>query len=268
MPKFVSQTFLDHIVPGTTVGQMVPLKRVSPNPEQPRKRYRQEDIEELAASIREHGLINPITVDEHFRIIAGERRWLACRLAGLEEIPVIVRERSYEVSLVENLQRRDLHPLDEAEGFQRLVEDFGYTQTEIARRVGKDQSIISKTISLLKLPDEIKEDYEALQTVSRDLLLQVLDEPTKAQQLALWERIKRERLSARAVKRERKGEPVVSPRTFIRSVQAMHKRVARLDIGMLKPKERDRLRTHLEETIDELSRMLKRLEGKKGKKGS
>lgn len=266
MPKFVSQTFLDHIVPGVTVGQMVPLRRVTPNPEQPRKRYRQEDIEDLAASIREHGLINPITVDEKFQIIAGERRWQACRLAGLEEIPVIVRQRSYEISLVENLQRRDLHPIDEAEGFQRLVDDFGYTQVEIAKRVGKDQSIISKTLSLLKLPAEIKDDYHAVESVTRDLLLQVLDEPTKEQQLALWSRIKNERLSARAVKRERKGEPEVSPRVFIRSVQTLHKRVAHFDLVALKPKERDRLRAQLAQAIDELSRMLKKIEGKKERK--
>lgn len=263
MPKFVSQTFLDHIVPGASVGQMVPLKRVTPNPDQPRKRYRQEDIEDLAASIREHGLINPITVDERFQIIAGERRWHACNLVGLEEVPVIVRQRSYEVSLVENLQRRDLHPLDEAEGFQKLVDDFGYTQVEIAKRVGKDQSIISKTISLLRLPDEVKEDYEAVQAVTRDLLLQLLDEPTPEQQIALWNRIKSERLSARAVKRERKGEVVVSPRIFLRSVQTLNKRITRFDVEMLKPKERDRLRGQLEQTIDDLSQMLRKIGGKK-----
>ncbi|MBM3263341.1 MAG: ParB/RepB/Spo0J family partition protein [candidate division Zixibacteria bacterium] len=266
MPKFVSKTFLDHIVPGAAVGQMVALRRVMPNPEQPRKRYRQEDIEELAASIREHGLINPITVDEKYRIIAGERRWQACQLAGLEEIPVIVRQRSYEVSLVENLQRRDLHPIDEAEGFQRLVEDFGYTQMEIARRVGKDQSIISKTLSLLKLPTEIKDDYAAVESVSRDLLLQVLDEPTRERQLALWARIKSERLSARAVKREKKGEAEVSPRVMLRSFQSLHRRVVRFDLSTLKPRDRDRLRAELTQTINELARVLKKIEGKKEKK--
>lgn len=260
MPKFVSNKFLDHIVPGAAVGQMVLTKRVTPNPDQPRKRYSQEDIEDLANSIRAHGLINPITVDEQYQIIAGERRWTACNLIKLEEIPVIVRERSYEVSLVENLQRRDLHPIDEAEGYQRLA-DFGHTQIEIAKRVGKDQSIISKTLSLLKLPMAIKDDYEIIQDISRDLLLQVLNEPTLERQMALWNRIKNERLSARAVKREKKGEPAVTPRTFIRNVQTLHKRVERLDIKILKPKERDTLRTHVEQTIDELSKVLKQLKG-------
>lgn len=267
MPKFVSQSFLDHIVPDTSVGQIVSLSKITPNPEQPRKRYNREDIEDLAASIREHGLINPITVDEKYRIIAGERRWQACQVAGLTEVPVIVRERSYEVSLVENLQRRDLHPLDEAEGFQRLV-DFGHTQTEIAKRVGKDQSIISKTLSLLKLPKEIKDDYDAMHNVSRDLLLQVVNEPTLERQMTLWRRIKQEQLSARAVKRQKKGEPAVTPRTFIRSVQALHKRMDRLNVRELKQKDRERLRTHLQETIEELSKVLKKLGDKKGKKKS
>lgn len=258
MPKFVSQTFLDHIVPGVEVGQIVPIKRLKPNPEQPRKRYRQDELEELAASIKAHGLINPITVDENYQIIAGERRWRACLLAELQEVPVIVRERSYEVSLVENLQRRDLHPLDEAEGYQYLVES-GHTQKQIAERVGKDQSIISKTLSLLKLPEEIKQDYEAMHNVSRDLLLQVVNEPTRQRQLALWKRIKQEQLSARAVKRQKKGIPAVTPRNFIRSVQALHKRVGRLDYGRLKPKERETLQKHLEETIDTFSKVLERL---------
>ena len=265
MPKFVSESFLDHIVPGASVGQLVPLAHLSPNPEQPRKRYRQEEIEELATSIREYGLINPITVDENYRIIAGERRWLACKLVELDEVPVIVRERSYEVSLVENLQRQDLHPLDEAEGYQRLV-DFGHTQMEIARRVGKDQSIISKTLSLLKLPLEIRDDYESMHNVSRDLLLQVVNESTLERQMALWHRIKQEQLSARAVKREKKGQPTVTSRTFIRSVQALHQRVGRLDIEELKQKDRDRLRVHLEETISELNGVLKKLDDKKSKK--
>lgn len=265
MPKFVSNTFLDHIVPGEAVGQMVPTKRVTPNPDQPRKRYSQEDIEVLANSIREHGLINPITVDEHYQIIAGERRWTACTLIGLADIPVIVRERNYELSLVGNLQLRDLHPIDEAEGYQRLV-DFGHKQTEIAKRVGKDQSIISKTLSLLKLPTAIKDDYDIIQDVSRDLLIQVVNEPTLERQMALWNRIKNERLSAHAVKREKKGEPTVTPRTFIRNVQALHKRIERLDVHVFKPKERDTLRTHVEQTISELSKVLKQLDGKKKKK--
>ena len=248
MPKFVSDSFLDHIVPGASVGQLVPLAHLSPNPEQPRKRYRQEEIEELAASIREHGLINPITVDESYRIIAGERRWLACKQAELDEVPVIVRERSYEVSLVENLQRQDLHPLDEAEGYQRLV-DFGHTQMEIARRVGKDQSIISKTLSLLKLPQEIRDDYESMHNVSRDLLLQVVNEGTLERRMALWRRIKQEQLSARAVKREKKGEPAVTPRTFIRSVQALHQRVGRLDVQDLKQKGKVNQRIHISSII-------------------
>lgn len=262
MPKFVSQSLLDHIAPGGDVGQVVPIDRVTPNPEQPRKRYRQDEIEALAQSIRSHGLINPITVDEHYRIIAGERRWQACKLAGLKEIPVIVRERSYEVSLVENLQRRDLHPLDEAEGYQHLVE-LGYTQTQIAERVGKDQSVISKSLSLLKLPEAILSDYDAMHNLSRDLLLQVVNEPTLARQMALWQRIKQEQVSARALKREKRQEPAVTPRVFIRSIQALHQRVERLDVQQLKPKDRERLRAHVEQTIAHLSKMLKKLDGKK-----
>lgn len=139
------------------------LSDVEPNPEQPRKVFNEEQLIALAESIRENGLIQPIIVakesDGFYRIISGERRWRACKLAGLETISAIVRDygdqKSVQVALVENLQREDLNPVEEAEGYQYLMDRFDLTQEEVASKVGKSRSGIANTMRLLSLPDDV-----------------------------------------------------------------------------------------------------------------
>ena len=129
----------------------VPLHRIEPNPEQPRKDFDEELLQELSESISVHGLIQPLTVREtdpgYYQIIAGERRWRACRMAGLAEVPVVVIEaddcKAMELALIENLQRSDLNCVEEALGYQTLVEDFGLTQEECSSRVGKSRSAVA-----------------------------------------------------------------------------------------------------------------------------
>ncbi|HEX9756242.1 MAG TPA: ParB/RepB/Spo0J family partition protein [Nitrospiria bacterium] len=137
----------------------VSVNRIHPNPYQPRKAFDEKDLSELTDSVKEKGVIQPLLVrkeGEHFELIAGERRWRAAKLAGLEFVPVMVREASgtelLELALVENIQRRDLNPIEAAKAFRQLVEEFGLTQEEIARRVGKDRSTITNTLRLLTLP--------------------------------------------------------------------------------------------------------------------
>ena len=142
----------------------LPLQYVEPNPNQPRKSFDEEDLAALADSIREHGLIQPLAVravgNGFYQIIAGERRWRAARLAGLEELPVIVLEADeravMELALVENLQRQDLNPLEEAEGYRALMQDFGLTQEQAAARVGKSRPAVANALRLLALPEEIR----------------------------------------------------------------------------------------------------------------
>jgi len=141
-----------------------PLEALKPSPYQPR--LKKEGLEELAESIREKGVLQPLLVREItpglYEIVAGERRFQAARLAGLEKIPVIVKDLSpqeaLELALIENLQREDLNPIEEARGYQRLMQEFGLTQEEVAQRVGKSRAAVANTLRLLRLPEDIQED--------------------------------------------------------------------------------------------------------------
>jgi ParB family chromosome partitioning protein len=143
----------------------VPVSAISPNPMQPRTSLDPQALEDLAASIGQHGLIQPLIVTqqgpERYQLIAGERRWQAARMAGLAAVPVIVKEATpqqvLELALVENIQRADLNPLEEAAAFRQLVDEFGLTQEQVADRVGKSRVAVTNTIRLLRLPAEVKQ---------------------------------------------------------------------------------------------------------------
>ncbi len=143
----------------------VPHSDIQPNPAQPRRQFKDEELAELAQSIKEHGILQPILVSERtdggYEIIAGERRWRAAGLAGLTVMPVIVKEiaeeKKLEIALIENIQREDLNPIEEAFAYKRLAEEFGLTQQQIADKVGKSRSAIANMVRLLELPEEIRE---------------------------------------------------------------------------------------------------------------
>lgn len=142
----------------------LPLQRIEPNPNQPRKRFDEVELQALADSIAQHGLLQPLAVRDmgngYYQIIAGERRWRACRLAGLFEVPVTVVEADdrtvMELALVENLQREDLNPMEEAEGYRVLLEEYGLTQEQAAQQVGKSRSAVANALRLLTLSDEVR----------------------------------------------------------------------------------------------------------------
>jgi len=143
---------------------LLAIEAVERNPDQPRKRFDELKLEELAASIREHGVVEPILVRREgskYRIVAGERRWRAAQRAGLREVPAILREASdreaFELALVENLQRADLNAIEEAEAYEVLSRDHGLTQEQIAARVGKERSTVANALRLLKLPVEVRD---------------------------------------------------------------------------------------------------------------
>lgn len=145
--------------------KMLPLHRVEPNPEQPRQDFDEEELAALADSIRIHGVIQPLTVREtgegYYQIIAGERRWRACRMAGLSEVPAVVIQaddrKAKELALIENLQRQDLNSVEEALGYQSLMDEFGLTQEETAQRVGKSRSAVANSLRLLGLEEKALE---------------------------------------------------------------------------------------------------------------
>ncbi len=151
------------VSPGRSV-LALPIEVVERSAAQPRKRFDEERLDELAASIREHGVMAPILVRRdgaRYRIVAGERRWRAAQRAGLKEIPALVREandrQAFEMALVENLQRTDLNAIEEAEAFEVLTRDHGLTQEAVAERVGKDRSSVANALRLLKLPEEVRD---------------------------------------------------------------------------------------------------------------
>jgi ParB family chromosome partitioning protein len=145
--------------------QLIPVSRIAPNADQPRKNFNAETIEELANSIREKGVLQPIIVkkrpDGNFEIVCGERRFRAASLCGLAEVPAIIKdiaaEDFLEWALIENIQREDLSPIEEAEAYQRLVEERMISQEEVAKRVGKNRVTVTNTLRLLRLPDEVKQ---------------------------------------------------------------------------------------------------------------
>lgn len=141
----------------------LPLQKIEPNPNQPRHVFDEEELQALADSIAEHGIIQPLAVREtdggYYQIIAGERRWRAARLAGLDELPVVVLDADdrtvMELALIENLQRQDLNPMEEAEGYRSLMQDYGMTQEQAAQRVGKSRPAVANALRLLSLPPEV-----------------------------------------------------------------------------------------------------------------
>ncbi|MBQ7795280.1 MAG: ParB/RepB/Spo0J family partition protein [Lachnospiraceae bacterium] len=146
------------------VEQKLKVSLIEPNSTQPRKKFDEEELKELADSIKEYGILQPLLVqkkDSHYEIIAGERRWRAAKLAGLTEVPVLIREydkqRTMEIALIENVQRADLNPIEEALAYQRLIQEFSLTQEEIATRVSKNRATITNSMRLLKLDQRVQQ---------------------------------------------------------------------------------------------------------------
>ena len=190
--------------PATTGLMEVAIDQIAPNPYQPRKSFNEASIEELARSVRVHGIVQPLVVTragERFRLIAGERRFRAAQKAGLEKVPVVVKEMMQEgdalqIALIENVQREDLNPIEEAAAYHQLHEEFGLTQEEIARRVGKERSTVANFLRLMKLPDTVKKLVASGQlSMGHARALLAVDSTKKQEQLA--ERIVKRNLNVR-----------------------------------------------------------------------
>ncbi len=192
---------------------------IKPNENQPRKTFDPEKIEDLANSIKEHGVIQPLVVrkiETGYEIVAGERRWRAARQAGLKEIPCIVRELSDEqnmlFAIIENMQREDLNPIEEAEGLERMITNFGMTQSEISKSVGKSRPYITNSLRLLKLPNEIKDMMvDGKLTTGHGRALITIEDEDKAIEIA--KKVAKEGLSVRKIeelaneKKKKRGKP-------------------------------------------------------------
>ena len=150
--------------PKVSADRKVPIEMVHRNPKNPRKNFSEDELQDLASSIRQHGIVQPVVVrtiaENKYEIIAGERRWRAAQLAGLVEIPVIIRDvddrTALELAIVENVQRADLNPVEEALGYEQLIAEHGYTQNDLGEIIGKSRSHVANSLRLLKLPDQVR----------------------------------------------------------------------------------------------------------------
>lgn len=198
---FVEELTTRHEVP---VGRMLPLASVEPDPNQPRTVMG--DLEDLVHSVRERGVLEPILVrrvpreggedeagQEVFRIISGERRYRAAQQAGLYEVPAIemdvTEQEALEIALIENLQRKDLTPFEEAEGYKALSERYGYTHEEISEAVGKSRTVVTESLSLLQMPPRVRDAVQALGISSKSLLLEVLKAGSEEEMIRLLEEV-------------------------------------------------------------------------------
>ena len=185
----------------------VKVTEIEPNPDQPRKYFDEAQLNELAESIRQYGVLQPLLVQkkrDHYEIVAGERRWRAARIAGVEKIPVIVREFSaqeaMEIALIENLQREDLDPIEEAKAYERLMLEFRMTQGEIAKRVSKSRTVITNSVRLLYLNPEVQKMVSEKRITSGHARA-ILSLQDQDQQLELAKIVERDHLNVREVER-------------------------------------------------------------------
>ena len=265
LPRAVTMRHDEHYVEalaassGTPIGRIIPMDQVDPNPDQPRQVMG--DLSELMASIVEKGIIEPLIVRQRrgrFQIVAGERRYQAAVQVGLHEVPVVIRDvddgELIEIAIVENLQRKDLSPFEEADALHTLVQDHGMKHEELARRLGKSRTSVTEALSLNAMPDKIRELCRLADITSKSLLLQVVRQGNTQKMTALIEQLARgsraaTREEARAATAKSKpGRPkafifkyVPPAKTFNLSLKFRKSRV-----------DRDEIITALTEIIDEL----------------
>jgi ParB family chromosome partitioning protein len=251
----------------------VEIDQVVRNPNQPRKSFSEESLQELASSIERHGLIQPISVKKieadtgklSYLLVAGERRFRAFQRLGKTIIPAIITTGDAdEIALIENIQREDLNPLEEAEAMALMMEQHRYTQEQLGQIIGKAQNTVSQLLGLLRLPERVKEEYREAPIASKSVLMEVARGKTEQEQIKLWRAAKEGRLTVKAA-RERMNASDPSPRAsdtekllasgsrFVKGLEALD----RAGEGTLKEDEYSallELRKRIDELIDTLSR--------------
>jgi ParB family chromosome partitioning protein len=218
LPERVAMRHDEHYVEalaasaGAAVGRMIPIEQIDPNPNQPRQVMG--DLSELIASIAEKGIIEPLVVrprGDRFQIIAGERRYQAATQVGLRELPVVIRDvddsEMLELALIENLQRKDLTPFEEAEALHGLADSCGYTHEDLARRLGKSRTSVTESLALTAMPEEVRNLCRLADISSKSLLLQVVRQDTAEKMTALIEKIASQGGATRQQMREAAAKP-------------------------------------------------------------
>jgi len=198
---------------GAAVGRMIPVDQIRPNPDQPRKALG--DLRDLSDSIREKGVLEPLLVrfvprEDCYYIISGERRYHASRAAGLREVPCIEKmaddAETLEIALIENIQRKDLTPFEEADGLHRLATQFEYTHEDVAKKIGRARSSVTETLSLRNIPESLRKKCVENGIISKSLLLQIARQPTEKKMIEMMHRIMQGGLTRDEARRERRDE--------------------------------------------------------------
>ncbi len=222
MPRKALGRGLDALIPSGEGGEgggitLCEVEKIRPSPLQPRVEFETGSLEGLAESIKSNGVLQPLivrTAKEGYELIAGERRLRAARMAGLAQVPVLIKETddkgALELSLVENIQRENLGPLEEAEAYRRLVAEFGYTQDQLAQRVGKDRATVANQMRLLSLPDEVKKDL-AEHRITPGHARAIMMAGTKMAMLAIRKAVLEQGISVREAERRARGEKKKGP---------------------------------------------------------
>ena len=257
----------------------VPIEQIIPNKYQPRSNFNPELLEELAQSIKANGVVQPVIVRKtgnQYQLITGERRWRAAKLAGLKTIPAVIREvsefKQLEWALVENIQRQDLNPIEEASAFATLVEDFSLTQEEVAQRVGKDRSSVANYIRLLKLPTEIKQQIQS-QELSMGHARALSSLEREKDQIELARQILKDQLNVRQTEtlvrnwKKKPGKPhkkapekVVDPNVKVAELK-LQERFGTKVVIRIESDEKGRIEVHFQNTED-LIRIFDLMSGK------
>jgi len=267
-PQIISLLSPDPHGKGHTSVRTVPLERIDPNPQQPRMTFDEDTLRELAASITEHGVLQPILIrpgeEGRYQLVAGERRWRAARIAGLREIPALIEEidddTALEISIIENLQREDLSPLDEALMYERMTTDHGYSLRRLAQKLGKDKGYIENRLRLADAPSEIKQLVSLRKdTLSHAYELLKVEDPKKRRKLA--EQVGRGELSLVKLRERIDGRPPRQSETGVDTAAPVFEdELEPADVAVADaPVADDSLiaaKAHLGEALDELSAIL------------
>jgi ParB family chromosome partitioning protein len=254
------------IRPGTrTILAALALASIRPNPRQPRRHFDAAALAELADSIKARGLLQPIIVardGDGYLLMAGERRWRAAQIAGLDTVPALIRDDDpLEIAMIENLQREDLRPLEEAEGLGQLIERFGYTHEALAEMLGKSRPYVSNTLALRRLPESIKAECHADPRVSREVLIQIAREESPERQAMLWRLVRLRKLS---VQKFRAAAAGTSPardniHDVARLIRQLGRKLRALDPSTVAGDDRRHLERLLSRGRERLDRTLKAL---------
>ena len=234
---------------------IIPIEEIKPDPDQPRKYFDKEALNELTESIKRKGVLQPVIIrrdeNENIVLVAGERRFRAAKKAGLEQIPAILTTgHPAEISLIENLQRENLKPVEEAEALSQIIQKYNYTQDQLSLAIGKARTTITESLSLNKLPDEIKEECRRADTYPRRLLVEIAKQKTPKAMAALFTQVKKANLKSdqvRQITRKKVSKIQRTPTAIaIDRITYLSHSLAKLNMGTSEESERIQLLTQLQ----------------------